>query len=88
MGTKYGHWIKPIPAFKDFGQGSYRQGVEMDREFFGFDLNVRMGAFYNSGKLEPFQTQVCDYSERIAAYAHDHRAHGSTLHPDDNLDDV
>jgi hypothetical protein len=65
MGTKYGHWIKPIPAFKDFGQGSYRQGVEMDREFFGFDLNVRMGAFYNSGKLEPFQTQVCDYDQMM-----------------------
>jgi hypothetical protein len=60
---KYGHWIKPIPAFRDYGQGQYRQGTEMDRKFFGFDLHVKLGTFYNSCNMEPFQTQVCDYDQ-------------------------
>jgi hypothetical protein len=60
---KYGHWIKPIPSFRDYGQGQYRQGTEMDRKFFGFDLHVKLGTFYNSCNMEPFQTQVCDYDQ-------------------------
>jgi hypothetical protein len=61
--TKYGSLVKSIPTFKDYGQGSYRQGTEMNSKFFGYDLNLRYGTFYNSGNLEPFQTQVCDYDQ-------------------------
>jgi hypothetical protein len=62
---KYSHWVKTIPSFKDYDQGNYRQGTEMNREFFGFDLNVKLGTYYNSGILEPFQTQVCDYDQMM-----------------------
>jgi len=61
--TKYGHLIKTIPAFRDYGQGYYRQGTEMGREFFGYDLHVKLGTFYNSGIIQPYQTQVCDYDQ-------------------------
>jgi hypothetical protein len=60
---KYGHLVKGIPSFKDYGQGSYRQGTEMDGKFLGYDLNIKYGTFYNSGNLEPFRTQVCDYDQ-------------------------
>jgi ferredoxin len=63
MPNKYGHLIKPIPPFEDYGQGSYRQGTEMNGNFFGYDLNVRYGTFYDSGILEPNQTQVSDYDQ-------------------------
>ena len=61
--TKYGHLIKSIPPFKDYGQGSYRQGTEMNGKLLGYDLNIKYGTFYNSGNLEPFRTQVCDYNQ-------------------------
>jgi hypothetical protein len=61
--TKYGQYIKSIPKFKDYGPGSYRQGTEMNDKFFGYDLNVRYGTFYNSGRLLPYQSQVCDYDQ-------------------------
>jgi hypothetical protein len=61
--TKYGHLVKSIPPFKDNGQGSYRQGTEMNGKFLGYDLNLRYGTFYNSGNLQPFETQVCDYDQ-------------------------
>ena len=60
---KYGHLVKGIPSFKDYGQGSYRQGTEMNGKFLGYDLNIKYGTFYNSGNLEPFRTQVCDYDQ-------------------------
>src|SRR3989304_8385754 len=63
--TKYGHLIKSIPPFTDYGQGSYRQGTEMNGKFFGYDLNLKYGTFYNSGNLEPLQTQVCDYDQML-----------------------
>ena len=63
MQTKYDHLIKTIPLFKDYGQGSYRQGTEMNGNFFGYDLNVRYGTFHDSGMLEPYQTQVSDYDQ-------------------------
>ncbi|MBN2038922.1 MAG: hypothetical protein JW864_02705 [Spirochaetes bacterium] len=63
--TKYGHWIKPIPPFKDYGQGNFRQGTEMGKDFFGYDFNVKIGTFYNSGILQPEQTQVCDYDQMM-----------------------
>jgi len=61
--TKYGHLVKSIPPFKDYGPGFYRQGTEMSGKFFGYDLNFRYGTFYNSGNIEPFQTQVCRYDQ-------------------------
>jgi hypothetical protein len=61
--TKYGHLVKSIPPFKDNGQGFYRQGTEMNGKFLGYDLNLRYGTFYNSGNLQPFETQVCDYDQ-------------------------
>ena len=61
--TKYGHLIKDIPPFKDYGHGSFRQGTEMDAGFFGYNLNVKYGTFYNSGPLKPFETQVCNYDQ-------------------------
>ncbi len=61
--TKYGHFAKTIPPFKDYGPGSYRQGTEMNGKFFGYDLNLRYGTFYNSGRQLPYQTQVCDYDQ-------------------------
>ncbi|HUT67501.1 MAG TPA: hypothetical protein VMW86_02990 [Dehalococcoidales bacterium] len=61
--TKYGHLVKSIPPFKDYAQGSYRQGAEMNGKFFGYDLNLKYGTFYNSGNLEPYQTQVCNYDQ-------------------------
>lgn len=63
--TKYGHMVKKIPAFKDYGPGYYRQGIEMNGEFLGYDLNIRYGTFYNAGKLEPYQAQVCDYDQMM-----------------------
>jgi len=63
--TKYGHWIKTIPPLRDYGQGNYRQGTEMDSEFFGYDLNVRLGTYYNSGILQPSRTQACDYDQMM-----------------------
>ena len=61
---EFGHLIKTIPPFKDYGPGFFRQGTEMNGKFFGFDLNVRYGTFYNAGKLDPFrETQVCDYDQ-------------------------
>ena len=61
--TKFGHLMKEIPAFKDYGAGYYRQGTEMDGSFFGYDLNVRYGTFYHAGKIQPYQTQVADYDQ-------------------------
>jgi hypothetical protein len=63
--TKYGHLMKTIPPFKDYGPGSYRQGTELNGKFFGYDLNLRYGTFYNSGRLLPDQTQVCDYDQMM-----------------------
>ena len=61
--TKYGHLVKTVSPFGDHGPGSYRQGTQMDREFLGYDLHIRYGTFYNSGNIEPFETQVCDYDQ-------------------------
>jgi hypothetical protein len=72
--TSYGQFLKPIPPFQDYGSGYCRQGTEMDRYFFGYDLNVRYGSFHNSGKLFPYQTQVCDYDQTflfIGTHTHD-----------------
>ncbi|MBN1190665.1 MAG: hypothetical protein JXA46_13005 [Dehalococcoidales bacterium] len=63
--TKYGHLVKTIPPFKDYGPGSYRQGTEMDGKFFGYDLNLRYGTFHNSGNILPCRTQVCDYDQMM-----------------------
>lgn len=60
--TKYGHWVKSFPAFKDYGHGSYRQATEANGEFLGYDLNIRYGTFYNSGVIQP-EAQVCDYDQ-------------------------
>ncbi len=62
---KYGHLIKTIPPFQDCGSGYCRQSTEMDNKFFGYDLNVKYGTFYNSGKMFPYQTQVCDYDQTL-----------------------
>jgi hypothetical protein len=61
--TKYGHLMKTIPPFQDYGPGSYRQGTEMNGKFFGYNLNVRYGTYFNSGNFLPFQTQVCNYDQ-------------------------
>ncbi len=63
VATKYGHLVKSIPAFKDYGAASLRQATAMNAEFLGYDLVVRYGTFFNSGEIEPFQTQVCDYDQ-------------------------
>ncbi len=64
--TKYGHLVKPVPAFKDYGYGYYRQGVELTGKFLGYDLNLRYGTFYNSGDLAPFsETQVSEYDQEM-----------------------
>ena len=61
---EFEHLVKTIPPFKDYGPGFFRQGTEMNGKFFGYDLNVRYGTFYNAGKLDPFrETQVCDYDQ-------------------------
>jgi hypothetical protein len=62
---KYGHLMKTIPPFKDYGPGSYRQGTEMNGKFLGYDLNIKYGTFYNSGNFLPYQTQVCDYDQMM-----------------------
>ncbi len=60
---KFKNLVKSIPPFKDYGPGSYRQGTEMNGKFFGYDLNVRIGTFWNSGRILPYQTQVADYDQ-------------------------
>jgi hypothetical protein len=62
---KFTHLVKTIPAFKDHGPGAYRQSTEMNGKFFGYDLNVRYGTFFNSGKFLPYQTQVADYDQAM-----------------------
>jgi hypothetical protein len=48
--TKYGKYVKKL-EFKDFGLGSYRQGVVMDSEFLGMDAQIEFGTFWSGGKM-------------------------------------
>jgi hypothetical protein len=61
--TKYGHLVKAIPEFKDYGYGNLRQVTEMDADFLGYELNISYGTYYTAGPIESHETQVCDYDQ-------------------------
>jgi hypothetical protein len=48
--TKYGKYVKKL-VFKDYGPGSYRQGVVMDSDFLGMDARIEFGSFWSAGKM-------------------------------------
>jgi len=62
--SKYGHLIKSL-SFKDYGQGHFRQGTEMNGKFLGYDVHIQYGAFWSAGKIgkEPYDAEVHDYDQ-------------------------
>ena len=62
--TKFGHLIKEL-TFKDYGQGLFRQGTEMNGQFLGYDVNIQYGTYWSAGKMgkPPFGAEVHDFDQ-------------------------
>jgi hypothetical protein len=62
--AKYGKYVKNL-SFKDFEQGGFRQGTEMDKEFLGLDVHIRYGAYWTACRMgkEPYLPHVHDFDQ-------------------------
>ena len=66
MTGKYGDYVKPIP-FLDFGPGSFRQGAKLNKDFFGLDVDIQFGTFWDTGRINEGteETHVHDFNQVI-----------------------
>ena len=61
---KYDNLVKTIP-FKDYDEGGFRQGVELDKKWLGFDVHIKYGCYWTAGKIgkEPYVPHVHDFDQ-------------------------
>ncbi len=61
---KYANLAKSVP-FKAYDEGGLSQGVELDKEWLGFDVHIKYGAYGMAGKMgrEPFTPHVHDFDQ-------------------------
>jgi len=61
---KYKHFVKSL-SFKDYGPGSYRQGIKMSSDFLGLDVNIEYGVYWAAGKIggESSEAHVHDFDQ-------------------------
>jgi hypothetical protein len=62
--TKYGNYVKSVPI-KDYEEGGFRQGTELTREWLGFDVHIKYGAYWTAGRMgkEPYVPHVHDFDQ-------------------------
>ncbi len=61
---KYDKLIKTIPM-KEYDEGGFRQGVELDKKWLGFDVTVKYGVYQMAGKMgkAPHTPHVHDFDQ-------------------------
>lgn len=61
---KYGKYVKSL-SFSDEGQGFYRQGVKMGRDFLGQDIHIQYGTYREAGRMgrEPYESHLHDFNQ-------------------------
>jgi hypothetical protein len=61
---KYENLVKSVP-FQFYEHGGLRQGTELTKEFHGFDVNVKYGAYWLAGRMgnEPYIPHIHDYDQ-------------------------
>ena len=47
---KYADLVKEVP-FKEYDEGGFRQGAELGKDWLGFDVDIKYGAFWTAGKI-------------------------------------
>jgi hypothetical protein len=61
---KYANLVKSIP-FKEYEEGGFREGTELNKEWLGFDVAVKYGSYWTAGKIgkEPYTPHVHDFDQ-------------------------
>jgi len=63
-GMKYDNLVKAIPV-KNYDEGGFRQGVELDKDWLGFDVHIKYGTYRMAGKIgrEPYVPHAHDFDQ-------------------------
>ena len=61
---KYDKYVKAIPI-EYIGEGGFRQGAILDKEWLGFDVRVKYGAYSVAGRMgkPPYTPHVHDFDQ-------------------------
>ncbi len=61
---KYDNLVKTIP-FREYEKGGFRQGVELDKKWLGFDVHIKYGCYWTAGRMgkEPYVPHVHDFDQ-------------------------
>ncbi len=61
---KYDNLVKNVPI-KEYEEGGFRAGAELDKEWLGFDVNIKYGAYWTAGRMgkEPYTPHVHDFDQ-------------------------
>ena len=62
--VKHDKLVKSIP-FKEYNEGGFRQGVELDKKWLGFDVHMKYGCYWSAGKMgkAPYTPHVHDFDQ-------------------------
>jgi len=61
---KYANLVKNVPI-KEYREGGFRAGAELDKEWLGFDVHIKYGAYWTAGRMgkEPYTPHVHDFDQ-------------------------
>ena len=62
--NKYDHLVRSIPI-KDYHEGGFRQGVELDKKWLGFDVHIKYGCYWTAGRMgkAPYTPHAHDFDQ-------------------------